>query len=119
MEQSKKPQRKSGTIKRLLNLLLNSYPVLIPIVVVCIIIAAITASLPAIFQQQIYVVIGDWTETGDWEGAAKLIIPLVTTLATFYVISLIAGFAQSQLMAIITQGFLNGSRCSRKCRTCR
>ena len=110
MEKNKNRNIKTNSIKRLLDMLFKAYPVLIPVVIVCIIIGAVTASLPAIFQQRIYSVIGEWVETGDWEGASKLIVPLVTTLACFYCGSLIAGTLQSQLMAVITQGFLNKMR---------
>ncbi len=105
-----KPQIKAGSIKRLLTMLIRAYPVLIPIVVACIVISAVTAAMPAIFQQKIYAIIGQWTESGDWETVSKMIIPQVTLLATFYVISLLAGFARSQLLAVITQGFLNKMR---------
>ncbi|MBR4550722.1 MAG: ABC transporter ATP-binding protein, partial [Oscillospiraceae bacterium] len=54
--------------------------------------------------------IEEWVESGDWAGASKQIYPLVTTLAIFYIISMIAGFARSQMMAVITQGFLNKMR---------
>ena len=110
MEKNSKPQFNANNIKRLLRLLIQAYPVLVPIVGVCIVIASVTASLPAIFQQRIYAIIGVWVESGDWASASKEIIPLVTTLGILYVISLIAGFVQSQLMAVITQGFLNKMR---------
>jgi len=107
---NKKPQFNGNNLKRLLTMLFQAYPVMVPIVAVCIIIGAVTASLPAIFQQRIYAIIGEWMESGDWAGASKAIIPLVRTLACFYVVSLLAGFAQSQMMAVITQGFLNKMR---------
>ena len=110
MNQRSKPQIKTNSIKRLLSMLIKAYPVLIPIVAVCIVIAAVTAAMPAIFQQRIYAVIGQWVESGDWDSASKLIIPQVTLLASFYVISLLAGFVRSQLLAVITQGFLNKMR---------
>ncbi len=108
--ENKRPQIKTNSIKRLLTMLYKAYPVMLPIVGVCIVIAAVTAALPAIFQQKIYSVIGEWVESGDWAGASKQIYPLVTTLAIFYIISMIAGFARSQMMAVITQGFLNKMR---------
>ena len=110
MKTANKPQIKTGSIKRLLNMLIKAYPVLIPIVGACIIIAAVTAAMPAVFQQRIYAIIGEWVQSGDWDSASKLIIPQVTLLASFYVISLLAGFLRSQLMAVITQGFLNKMR---------
>ena len=87
MKPTSKPQIKSGSIKRLLGMLWNAYPVLIPVVGACIVIAAVTAAMPAIFQQRIYAIIGEWMESGDWASASKLIIPKVTLLAVFYVIS--------------------------------
>ena len=110
MEKNTNRRIKPNSIKRLLSMLIKAYPVLVPIVAVCIVIGAITATLPAIFQQKIYSIIGEWMESGDWAGASKLIIPLVSTLASFYVVSLLAGFTQSQMMAVITQGFLNKVR---------
>ncbi|MBR6090716.1 MAG: ABC transporter ATP-binding protein [Anaerolineaceae bacterium] len=110
MNKKPMPLKSTNSIKRLLQMLIEAYPVLVPVVGVCIVIGAVTASLPAIFQQKIYAIIGVWTESGDWASASKEIIPKVTLLAVLYVISLIAGFAQSQLMAIITQGFLNKMR---------
>ncbi len=110
MKTANKPQIKTGSIKRLLSMLIKAYPVLIPIVGACIIIAAVTAAMPAVFQQRIYAIIGEWVQSGDWDSASKLIIPQVTLLASFYVISLLAGFLRSQLMAVITQGFLNKMR---------
>ena len=109
MKPTPKPIRK-GSLMRLLSMLYRAYPVMAPVVVLCILISAVTASLPAIFQQKIYAIIGEWTETGDWASASKLIIPKVVTLAVLYTISLLAGLVRSQLMAIITQGFLNKMR---------
>ncbi len=110
MNKNEKPPVNMNSIKRLLTMLVKAYPVMIPVVCACIAIAAVTAALPAIFQQQIYAIIGEWVEIGDWASASKLIIPKVTLLAVFYVISLTAGFIRSQLMAVITQGFLNKMR---------
>ena len=110
MNKTARPRIRTNSIKRLLAMLIKAYPVLLPVVAACIIISAITAALPAIFQQKIYAIVGEWTESGDWASASKLIIPQVTLLAVFYVISLIAGFIRSQLMAVVTQGFLNKMR---------
>ena len=89
MNKTAKPRIRTNSIKRLLAMLIKAYPVLLPVVAACIIISAITAALPAIFQQKIYAIVGEWTESGDWASASKLIIPQVTLLAVFYVISLI------------------------------
>ncbi len=104
------PIQKKGCLLRLLKMLIKSYPVLIPITAVCIIISSITASLPAIFQQQVLADIGVWVSTGDWKSASAVIIPKVAILAGLYLFSLIAILCYTQLMAFITQGFLNKMR---------
>ena len=46
-----KGQAKKGTMKRLIRMLFEFYPVLLPLVLVCIILNALISSIPAIFQQ--------------------------------------------------------------------
>ncbi|MBO5955246.1 MAG: hypothetical protein J6Q10_00430 [Clostridia bacterium] len=91
-------------------MLIKAYPVLLPITAVCIIISSITASIPAIFQQQVLAEIGVWVGTGDWKSASAIIIPKVAILAGLYAFSMIAILCYTQLMAFITQGFLNKMR---------
>ncbi len=45
-------------------------------------------------------------QTGDWGSVSGQILGYVAVLAVFYVLSLLAGFAYTQLMAVITQGSL-------------
>ena len=99
-----------GTFKRVIKMLMQYYPVLFPVSIACIIFCSVTATLPAIFQQQVIEVIEEWGPTGDWAGASKIIVPKVLILAGFYVVSIIGVTLQSQLMVYITQGFLNKSR---------
>ncbi len=99
-----------SSLKRVLKMLYGYYPVLLPIIIFCIILAAITASVPAIFQQQVLQAIQKWIESGDWDSAKKEIIPKVVTLGCLYCFSFTAVVVQSQLIAIITQGFLGNLR---------
>ncbi len=99
-----------GALKRVIKMLYGYYPVLLPLAIGCIIFAAITAALPAIFQQQVIAAIEEWYLSKDWASAKNEIIPKVIVLGCFYVISLIAVTLQTQLMAIITQGFLGNMR---------
>ena len=106
------PKRKMnfGALKRVIKMLYGYYPKLLPIAIGCIIFAAITAALPAIFQQQVIAAIEDWYVSRDWGSAKDVIIPKVIILAVFYALSLAAVILQTQLMAIITQGFLGKMR---------
>lgn len=106
----KRPPMNMDVLKRLIKMLFGFYPVLVPITIGCIVIAAITASLPAIFQQQVLADIGDWYLTGDWSAASKVILPKVAILLCIYIVAWIAIFAYTQLMAYITQGFLDKMR---------
>lgn len=99
-----------NSLKRVLKLLFKYYPVLMPIIIVCIIFASITASVPAIFQQQVLQAIEKWISSGDWDSAKQEIIPKVIILGTLYCLSFIGVIVQSQLIAIITQGFLGKIR---------
>ncbi len=99
-----------SSLKRILKMLYGYYPVLLPVIIVCIILAAITASVPAIFQQQVLQAIQRWIESGDWNSAKQEIIPKVIILGCLYCLSFAAVVVQSQLVAIITQGFLGKLR---------
>lgn len=99
--------KNQSTLKRVLKYLIEFYPVLLPVTGVCIIFSAITATIPAFFNQEIIGIIEEWTKNGwAWESAAKKIIPLIIILASFYVVSMLAITLYTQLMAYITQGFL-------------
>lgn len=100
-----KPQQK-GILKRIIKNLFQSYPVLVPITIVCILFSAVTATLPAIFLQEVIAVIEKWQSTKDWASAVLEIRPMILLLASLYVISIIAITTQKLLMVHITQGFL-------------
>ncbi len=105
--------KKKGSIKnigRILKFLYKSYPVLVPLTALCIIFAAVVSSIPALFQQRIIAVIQEWYQSRDWASASKYIYPLVGGLAGLYLLSIIAITTHTQLMAYMTQGFLDKLR---------
>ena len=103
---NKQKQKKQGTLARLLKMLFKFYPVLVPVTILCIIFSAITAAIPSIFTQNVVAAIENWVQTGDWETASKTIIPMVSLLIAFYVLSISAITLYTQLTVTITQGFL-------------
>lgn len=105
-----KPKFNPNTMKRVFKMLFESYPVLFPLTLVCIVFSAIVNTMPAIFNQQIIALIEEWYLSRDWASAKMEIIPKIATLAVLYLFSLISFVAHSQLMAYITQGFLNKTR---------
>ncbi len=106
----KRKKLNMNSLKRLLKMLYGYYPVLLPVIIVCIVFASITAAIPAIFQQQVLQAIEKWITSGDWNSAKGEIIPKVTVLGILYALSFIAVIVQSQLIAIMTQGFLGKMR---------
>ena len=95
-----------GVMPRLIRTVFSFYPVLLPITIVCILINAIVSSMPSVFMQNAISVVEDTFRTGDWASASGTILRLVTILVVLYIISLAAGFAFNQMMAVITQGSL-------------
>ena len=95
-----------GVMPRLIRTVFSFYPVLLPVTIGCILINAIVSSMPSVFMQNAIAVVEATYKTGDWASASGTIFRLLTILITLYVISLAAGAAFNQLMAIITQGTL-------------
>ena len=107
----KRTEKGGAVVGRLLRTMREFYPVMLPLAIVCIVINAVVSSIPSLFMQNIIEVIERSWQSGDWASAKGDVIRLVTTLAIFYGVSLIAGAAFNQLMAIITQGTLKKLRC--------
>ena len=99
-----------GVLWRLLKTLFEFYPVLLPVTLVCILINAIVSSVPSVFMQNIIALVDSSYKSGDWSSVSGQILTFVGILITMYIISLIAGFCYTQLMAIITQGSLKKLR---------
>lgn len=102
----KNKPRQKGLLPRIIKDLFKAYPVLVPVTIVCILFSAVTATLPAIFLQEVISVIEKWQPTKDWSAAVLEIMPMILLLASLYVVSIIAITTQKILMVYITQGFL-------------
>ncbi len=115
----RRPSAPKGTFKRILKSLFHFYPKMTTIALVCIVFNAIISSLPTIFMQQIFSIIGDALDINSaahlgymlgWEDVGGQIIRIMLVLISLYVVSLISGAIDKQLMAIITQGYLKKMR---------
>ena len=76
----------------------------------CILFSSIVSSIPSLFIQNILAVVEKWYRDGDWAAARAEILPYITLLIVLYVLSIISMVIYSQLMAYMTQGFLNKLR---------
>lgn len=107
---NKRPPMKKGVLLRLIKLLIKDYPRLVPISISCIVFGALVSAIPAIFMQQITAAIEMYAPTGDYVTAARELLPKITLLAGIYVVSICVITLDTQLTAIITQGFLSKMR---------
>ena len=106
MSQAKKQNRK-GTILRLIRMLFQYYPKLLPCIMVLICINAVISAIPSIFQQKVIAIIQTaWEQGLAWERVQPDVTKNVTTLACLYAASLLANVLYNQLMAFFTQGTL-------------
>ncbi|MDE7425452.1 MAG: ABC transporter ATP-binding protein/permease [Lachnospiraceae bacterium] len=99
-----------GTLPRIIKTLFEFYPKMMPVVLVCIVFSAVVSSIPGIFMQKVIGVIEENYKTGDWQGISEQIVKYILILGTLYVLSLIACFAYTRMMAVVTQGFLKKLR---------
>ena len=90
--------------------LFEYYPVMAPLTMFCILFSSVVSSIPSLFVQNVLSVIEKWYLSGDWASAKAEIIPYITLLAALYVLSLISMTAYTQLMAYMTQGYLDKLR---------
>ncbi len=109
------PKTKGEALKslgRIVKMLYQFYPVLVPVTIVCILFSSAVSSMPALFVQKVIADIETFSETGDWEAAKESILPKIFILGILYVLSLISMTIYQQIMAYMTQGFLNKMRCA-------
>ncbi len=102
--------QKKKTLKRLLKTLFEFYPVMMPSVLFCIVVSAVVSSAPSVFMQNIIAFIESAWRTGDWTAVSGRIFRFVGILVVFYVLSLLAAFVYTQMMAVISQGLLKKLR---------
>ena len=108
-----KPKPDSSSIKNLIRAfkkLFEFYPVLSRLSIFCILFSAIVSSIPSLFIQNVLSGIENWVESGNWEAAKAEIFPYLGILLGLYVLSIISTTVETQLMAYMTQGYLNKFR---------
>ena len=106
-----RPKLDPSVLGRLMKMLFQFYPVMVPLTIACIIFSSIAAAIPDMYIQQVIAVITNSVDNSiPWETAREQIIPKIVFLIVLYLIAIAAVTLYSQLMAIITQGFLNKMR---------
>ena len=110
MDKKQRPAPDKGSLMRVIKKFFNYYPVLAPLAVFCILFASLVSSIPPLFIRNVIEIIEKWYEGGDWASARAELLPYILLLAGLYVLSIIAITVQTQLMAYMTQGFLDKLR---------
>ena len=100
-----------GVLKRAVSMLFRYYPKMVPISIACIVLSAIISAIPALFLESVTRAINDaLLNHTPWDEAKGEIIVKVLVLVGFYVLSIAAALLETQLAAVITQGYLNKMR---------
>ena len=99
-----------GSLKRVVKMYLKQFPVLTWVVAVCIIYNSIAAALPSVFLQKVIDVITRTIDSGDWASAKIDIVSLLIPLILIYAGAAIFSILQAQLLAYMTQKFLDKLR---------
>ncbi|MBR1796815.1 MAG: ABC transporter ATP-binding protein [Clostridiales bacterium] len=103
-------QKGFSGLKRALKMFFGFYPVMGPVAVFCVLFSAAVAAIPPIFTQKVIKVIEEWVDTGDWASAKPQVMGYLTILLVLYVLALILSVFETQIMAVMTQGYLDKLR---------
>ena len=99
-----------GGIQWTLKKFFGYYPVLAPLAVFCILFTAAVSAIPSLFVQRILTVVERWYQSGDWASARPELMRYIYILIALYGLSLISQLFETQIMAVMTQGFLDKLR---------
>ena len=97
-------------LKRALKMFFGYYPVLGPVAVFCVLFAAVVQTVPNLMLGKVIRVIEDSYEAGDWASASPEIFKYLTILIVLYVLALVLSIFETQIMAFMTQGYLDKRR---------
>ena len=99
-----------SSLKRVVKKLFEFFPRLAPLTVVLVLFSSAVSSIPSLFVHNVLAAIEKWYRTGDWAAARPEILHYLTILVILYVLSLLSMVAYTQIMAYMTQGFLDKMR---------
>lgn len=102
--------KKQGSFIRLIKYLFKYYPLYLTVVMVCIVISACASVAATAFLQRL---IDECITPGITSGLGAVWSKLISTLiimGTIYVLGVVASFAYTRIMAVVTQGTLKHFR---------
>ena len=105
-----RPQANFSALGAVVKKFFGYYPVLAPLTMLCILFSSVVSSIPSLFVQNVLSIVEKWYVSRDWIAAKAEIMPYIGLLAVLYLLSLISMLTYTQLMAYMTQGFLDKLR---------
>ena len=107
---AKNMPKKKGVLGRVIKSVFHFYPKMLTIALLLIVFNAVISSLPSIFMYRIFSVFEDGDLTLGWAEYGHTVVVNMLMLIGLYVLSIISGAINKQLMAIITQSYLSKMR---------
>ena len=95
---------------RIIGSVFKAYPAGMVVIILTILLVGAAAVIPDLFIQKIIALIKEFSISGDWVAAQPEALKNIIFLVVVYSIAIIGAFAQSQVGAVVTQGYLNKMR---------
>ena len=105
-----RPKADFSALGRAVRKFFSYYPHMAPLTMCCILFSSIVSAIPSLFTQNVIAIIERWYKSGDWASARPEVLHYLTILGVLYVLSLISLVSYTQIMAYMTQGFLDRLR---------
>ena len=104
------PKLNMKVLGRIIGSVFKAYPAGMVVIILTIILIGAAAVIPDLFIQKIIALIKTYSISGDWAAAQPEALKNVIFLVVVYSIAIIGAFVQSQMGAVVTQGYLNKMR---------
>ena len=104
-----KPEIQKGVFSRLMKMLFKDYGGQLVIVAICIVLSTIGSTSSSLFLNKFIIIITDGMKKG-WDAVSGSFVNTILMMIGVTVVGIIASVIHTQIMAGLTQGFLNKMR---------
>ena len=105
----KRPNTK-GVLTRLLRMLFKEYPLQLIAVAICIGAMSYASTIASIYLSDFITLIEKALKSGGWDSIKSNVLSNIIQMVIIYAVGIVAAFAYTRIMAIVTQDFLNKTR---------
>ncbi len=110
MKKEQKMGNKKGILGRLLKMLFKAYPLQLIAVAICIILMSYASTIASIYLSDFIKLIESALEGDGWASIRDEVYSNIAEMLATYALGIIAAFAYTRIMAVVTQDFLNKLR---------